>query len=132
LYKFKPSAILYDQQRKRLYATNQDHNRVEIFDLINQKYLIPISVGNQPRALTLTPDAARLAIVNSADKTISVIDPNTAQVIATYPVLTSADVTCGGLPLNISPVEPHRVLLNLACTNTFRRSEFPSRESRHR
>jgi hypothetical protein len=106
--------IVYDQTRQRLYITNQNHNRVEIFDLGTGTFLSPISVGNQPTALALTPDSARLAVVNSADVTMSVIDPSALQVLATFSVLPAQDTGCNA-PLNMSPVEPHRMLLNLAC-----------------
>ncbi len=109
--------IAYDQARQRLYATNQNHNRVEIFDLGTQAFLSPISVGNQPTALALTPDAARLGVINSVDATMSVIDPSGLQVLATFSVVPSQDTACN-VPLNMSPVEPHRMLLNLACPGT--------------
>ena len=109
--------IVYDQARQRLYVTNQNHNRVEVFDLGTQAFLSPISVGNQPTALALTPDGARLGVINSADETMSVIDPSALQVLATFTVVPSQDIECN-VPLNMSPVEPHRMLLNLGCPDT--------------
>ena len=109
--------IVYDQVRQRLYITNQNHNRVEIFDLGTNAYLSPISVGNQPTALALTPDSARLGVINSADATMSVIDPSALQVLATFTVVPAQDTGCN-IPLNMSPAEPHRMLLNLACPGT--------------
>jgi DNA-binding beta-propeller fold protein YncE len=109
--------IAYDETRRRLYITNQNHNRVEIFDLGTKSYLSPIAVGNQPTALALTPDGARLAVVNSADVTMSVIDPSALQVLSTFTVVPAQDPGCN-VPLNMSPAEPHRMLLNLACPAT--------------
>jgi len=108
--------IVYDQARQRLYITNADHNRVETFDLGTRTYLSPIAVGNLPSALAITPDDLLLAVLNSADNTISVINLTTNAVAATYAVLTSWDVGCGGQTLNLSPAKPHRVLVNLSCT----------------
>lgn len=109
--------IVYDQTRQRLYVTNQNHNRVEIFDLGTQAFLSPIPVGNQPTALALTPDGARLAVLNSADVTMSVIDPSALQVLSTFTVLPVQDTGCN-VPLNMSPAEPHNMLLDLACPET--------------
>jgi YVTN family beta-propeller protein len=78
------SSISYDQQRQRLYISNTSNNRVEVFNLATQDLLSPISVGNAPTNLSLTPDGTRLAVLNSTDGTISVIDPVQMKVVATY------------------------------------------------
>ncbi len=109
--------IVYDQPRQRLYITNQNHNRVEVFDLGTHAFLSPISVGNQPTALALTPDGARLGLINSGDVTMSVIDPSALQVLSTFTVLPAQDTGCN-VPLNMSPAAPHNMLLNLACPET--------------
>lgn len=116
-------AIAYDQARQRLYATNQDHNRVEIFDLGSNAFLTPISVGSQPTALALTPDGAKLGVINSGDVTVSVIDPTAGAVLATYPIPPGPDSYCN-VPLNMTPVTPHRMLINLACTDTLNGGVF--------
>ena len=113
-------AIIYDPSRKRLYLSNQDHNRVETFDLSTKAFLSPVSVGNAPTSLALTPDGQRLAVANSADGTVSVIDPSKMQVMATYPLLTPADQNvqgCSGVVTQISPAAPHRMLVSLNCTS---------------
>ncbi len=110
--------IIYDQPRQRLYVTNQDHNQVDVFDLGSSSFLTPIPVGNQPTGLALTPDGSLLAVINSGDGTVSVIDPTKMQVTATYPVVTTADEdpnTCGGVAFNVAPVEPHRMLVDVDC-----------------
>lgn len=109
--------LAYDQGRQRLYITNEDHNRVEIFDLGSHTYLTPVSVGNLPTALALTPDATMLAVISLGDGTVSVIDLGSLKVTATYPVLTAADVTCGGRAIGISSVKPHRMLIDVNCTS---------------
>ena len=110
--------IVYDQARQRLYVTNQDHNRIEVLDLSTHTYLAPISVGQQPTVLALTPDGARLAVINSADGTISVLDPTLGKVFATYAVLTAADIACGAKTLGMAPAKPHRMLVDLDCTSS--------------
>jgi YVTN family beta-propeller protein len=114
-------AIIYDQSRQRLYISNQDHNRVEIFELGTNKFLSPISVGKAPTSLALTPDGQLLAVMNSLDGTVSVINPATMLVSATYPLLTAADLDkrgCGGVVSQISPAAPHRMVVSVNCTST--------------
>jgi YVTN family beta-propeller protein len=108
--------IIYDQTRQRLYSTNEPLNRVEIFDLASSQYLAPISVGNQPTGLALTPDGSLLGVVNSGDGTVSVIDLVKQQVTATYSVLTANDKSgCGGVAVSTAPVAPHRLLVDVYC-----------------
>ena len=113
-------AIGYDKTRQRLYASNQDHNRVEIFDLGSSVFLSSVPVGNAPTSIALTPDGMLLAVLNSADGTVSVIDPAKLQVNATYPVLTAADQNlqgCGGVATQISAAVPHRVFVSVNCAS---------------
>jgi DNA-binding beta-propeller fold protein YncE len=106
--------IVYDQTSQRLYITNQDHARIEVFDLTSKSYLSPVTVGNQPTTLALTPDATELAVVNSADNTVSVVDLSTMQVGATYTVVNPAD--CGTAALSVTPIAAHRMFVDLSCT----------------
>jgi DNA-binding beta-propeller fold protein YncE len=111
-------AITYDSSRKRLYVSNQDHNRVEIFDLTTNQFLSPVTVGNAPTSIALTPDAQLLAVINSGDGTASLIDPVKLQVMTTYQLLTAADrdkVGCGGVVTQISPVAPHKMIISVNC-----------------
>lgn len=107
--------IVYDQKHQRLYVSNQDHNRIEVFDLASQSYLSPISVGNQPTSLALTPDSALLAVLNSVDETVSVINVAGMSVVATYSILTNDGGTAG---IALSPAAPHRMLVDLVCPGT--------------
>ncbi len=108
--------IVYDQPRQRLYLSNSDHNRVEIFDLAAHRYIAPIVVGNEPAGLALTPDGTLLAVVNSGDGTVSVIDLATAQVVSTWSALNQEELTdqsLGSQALTITPALGHRVLVNV-------------------
>ena len=111
-------AVVYDRARQRLYVSNQDHNEVEVFDLTSSTYLAAIPVGNGPSDLALTPDGTLLAVLDYLDNAVAVVDPVALQVKATYPVLTAADtnIGCGGTPISISPAEPHRMMVDVACT----------------
>jgi len=116
-------ALVYDQSRKRLYISNEDHNRVEIFDLGTNAFLSPVPVGSQPAALALSPDNTELAVLNTGAGTVSVINPSTMKVTATEPVLTASDTNkqgCAGAPLNLVPgylaSAPHLMLVDVDCT----------------
>jgi len=111
------NGIVYDQPRQRLYVANTDHNRIEIFDLGSQAFLAPISTGNAPMGLALTPDGTELAVLNSSDTTVSVIDPTLLKVTATEPVYTAQDQNCAPAPQpSVSALETHRVLVTVACS----------------
>ncbi len=68
------SEVVYDQSRQRLYAADYNTNIVDVFDLAGQKYLTPITVGNSPQGLAITPDSTTLAVTNGADDTLSIVD----------------------------------------------------------
>ena len=116
--------IAYDRTRQRLYISNEDHNRIEIFDLISKTYRTPIGVGTQPTSIALTPDGALLASLNSVDGTVSAIDLVSERVLATYPALTISDNGCGGRVLKLSPATAHRVLIDLVCTDALSGGNF--------
>jgi DNA-binding beta-propeller fold protein YncE len=109
--------IIYDQTRQRLYASNTNRNRVEIFSLSSQSYLTPIAVGHNPGGIALTPDSSKLAVLNSGDGTVSVVNPDTQAIIATYPAVTQADVAsgCGGVPVAMTAAGSHGVFVFVDC-----------------
>jgi DNA-binding beta-propeller fold protein YncE len=108
-------AIAYDQQRQRLYLTNQNHNRVEVFDLAGGALLSPIPVGNEPTFVFLTPDGSLLGVVNEMDNTITVIDPNTMQATGTFPVLPPGSTM--EFISAIAPAAPHRAFIDITNGN---------------
>jgi YVTN family beta-propeller protein len=110
--------IAYDQARQLLYISNADHNRVEVFSLAAQTFLTPITVGTGPTGIALSTDTAKLAVANSGDGTVSVIDPTTRTVITTFPVLTAQDTNsmgCGGVPASLWTVTQQRVIVGVFC-----------------
>lgn len=111
------ASLVYDRPRQRVYITNYDHNRIEIFDINAQSFLTPVSVGNGPTALALTPDDSKLAVVNSTDSTISVIDPGLLAVTATYSAATSQDQSnCRSMLANVvATIQPHLAVVGLSC-----------------
>jgi DNA-binding beta-propeller fold protein YncE len=105
--------IVYDSNRQRLYVSNSDHNRIEVFSLTSNSFLTPILTGNGPIGIALSPDGAKLAAANNGDGTVSVIDPSQMKTLATYPVLSSVDSGCQ--PLALTPIQSQRVVVNTSC-----------------
>ena len=112
--------IIYDRTRGRLYISNGTNNQVNVIAASSGQFITSIPVGMGPTGLALTPDSSRLAVVNSGDSTVSVIDPVQFKVLQTYNVLTPDDVNvgCGGVPLAITPAGPHGMFVAVDCVNT--------------
>ena len=66
--------MVADNGRQRLYIANPGLNRVEIFDMQQQKLLSPITVGQLPRSLALSTDGNTLYVANSGAEAITTID----------------------------------------------------------
>jgi DNA-binding beta-propeller fold protein YncE len=113
--------IIYDQGRQRLYASNTDHNQVQVFSLSSATYLTPIPAGHNPGGVALTPDGSKLAVLNSGDGTVSVVNPDTQATVATYSVLTQTDIAsgCQGVPVAITPAGSHGLFVAVDCTALF-------------
>ena len=71
--------MILDQPRNRIYISNSGFNRVEVFDTKRLKFNDPISVGQLPRAMAMTPDGATLYVGNTGGESISIIDLDTLQ-----------------------------------------------------
>ena len=66
--------MISDNQRQRLYIANPGLNRVEVFDMREQKFLSPVTVGQLPRSMALGNDGNTLYVANSGGETISIVD----------------------------------------------------------
>ena len=110
--------IVYDKGRQQVYVSNTSASVVEVFSLSSRTYLAPVAVGNGPLGIALTPDGSMLAVVNAGDGTVSVVNPDTAKVVATYPVLTASDASsgCQGQAWEIAPAGAHGMLVDVNCT----------------
>jgi YVTN family beta-propeller protein len=111
--------IIYDRPRQRLYATNFSNNRVEVFSLQSETFGTPIPVGKRPEGLALTPDGTMLAVANSGDGTVSIIDPTQSTVLATVSTISPAKLdpngVCGAELLGVTAIIPHRMILEFVC-----------------
>lgn len=66
--------LVYDPQRQRLYITNSGLNRLEVFDIRQQRLLAPIKVGQLPRSMALSLDGSLLYVANSGGESLSIVD----------------------------------------------------------
>jgi hypothetical protein len=114
------SEVVYDQSRQRLYTADYNTNKVYVFDLAAQNYLTPITVGNSPQGLAITPDFTTLAVTNGADSSVSIVD--LTGVAATKTVSLS---NLSGLPQQCGPPIPYAIaatsnnlaVIGISCTN---------------
>jgi uncharacterized protein (TIGR03437 family) len=73
--------IVYDSTRQRLYISNSGMNRVEVFDIRQNRLLSPIKVGQLPHSMAMLPDATTLYVSNSGAETISIVDLDKLQTV---------------------------------------------------
>jgi uncharacterized protein (TIGR03437 family) len=66
--------MLSNTARQRLYIANPGKNRIEIFDLPQQQFLTPISVGQLPQSIAFGGDTNTLYVANSGSEYLSVVD----------------------------------------------------------
>lgn len=73
--------LLLDEPRGRLYITNSGYNRIEIFDINQQKFLNPITVGQLPHQMAMSTDGNTLYVANTGGESISIVDLNLRQIV---------------------------------------------------
>jgi uncharacterized protein (TIGR03437 family) len=68
--------ILLDNARRRLYIANSGMNRIEVFDIAQQKFISTIKVGQLPHAMAFGTDGNTLYVANTGGESISIVDLN--------------------------------------------------------
>ena len=66
--------MVADTTRQRLYIANSGLNRVEVFDMAQQRFLAPIKVGQLPRSLAFGSDGSTLYVANTGGESVSIVD----------------------------------------------------------
>lgn len=66
--------LLVDNQRQRVYIANSGMNRIEVFDIRQQKLLSPIDVGQFPHSMAFSTDGRTLYVANTGGEWISMVD----------------------------------------------------------
>jgi YVTN family beta-propeller protein len=78
-----PRALAFNLAAHRLYAVDQDENRVLVVDGHGTQSFI--AVGRQPNSIVIDPAVNRIYVVNAGSGNVSVIDGATDRVVATVP-----------------------------------------------
>jgi uncharacterized protein (TIGR03437 family) len=68
--------LVADTPRQRLYIANPSLNRVEIFDIRQQRFMAPIRVGQLPRSMAIAGDGNTLFVANAGSESITLVDLN--------------------------------------------------------
>ncbi len=107
--------VVYDRPRQRLYASNYNLNQVAVYDLQQQKFLAPIAVGNGPAGISLTPDGTILAVTNTGDGTLSLINPAALSVSGTADLSSQFTPSGGCYPLAIATTSTNSAVIQITC-----------------
>ena len=105
------SQLLYDRSRHKLYLLNPQGQRIEVFSTSTLQLLSPMSTGASPSMMTLFPDGLTLAVANTSDNTVSLINlDNSAQTKVVNVAL--ANDTHGYLPSQIAATSTGKLFIN--------------------
>jgi hypothetical protein len=96
---------VHDPVRKRLYCSNYNKSRVDVYDEVSKKFLTPIPVGSMPLGIDLTADASRLLVCCSGANAVYSID------------LTATTLAGVAIPLPPNLVGPRRPSYLACCSN---------------
>ncbi len=76
-------AAVVSPDGRRVYAADQQLDRVIVIDASTNSVLTTVTVGDQPLSIATNPDGSRLYVSNFTDDTVSIIDTSTNSVVAT-------------------------------------------------
>lgn len=82
---YSVSDLLYDDERRLLFATEAEKNRVAVIDMEQGKIKQTIQVGHYPQKMTLVDQL--LYVLNGESATVDVIDMNRFEVVQSFSVL---------------------------------------------
>ena len=80
------NTIAIANDERTLVAANMINNSVTILIPVFDRVLAEIPVGSDPRSVAITLDGTRALVTNRGDGTLSVIDLNRSEVVATIPL----------------------------------------------
>ncbi len=71
------------KDKKELFISCWGCDKVLVFDLVNNQWTRPVTVGDNPNEMMLTPDGKLLYVCNANDNSVSIIDVKRKVVIET-------------------------------------------------
>ncbi|HTH57797.1 MAG TPA: beta-propeller fold lactonase family protein [Cyclobacteriaceae bacterium] len=87
---------------KELYITCWGCDKLLIFDLDKNIWKNPVTVGDNPNEMLLTPDGKTLYVCNANDNSVSVIDLKNKKVIETLDAALFPDSPSGSTPNSLA------------------------------
>lgn len=81
-----PIEMAFSPDGSRLYVLCQQSDELRVLDVATHRVIGKVGVGHIPRGLALSYDSRRIYVTNSWDDTVSVIDAEKLQTVATWPV----------------------------------------------
>jgi DNA-binding beta-propeller fold protein YncE len=75
--------LVLDEPRGLLYVSNSGYNRIEVFDLVKQRFGAPIPVGAMPHSMAMSTDGNTLYVANTGGEMISMVDLSQQAVVGT-------------------------------------------------
>lgn len=102
------------KNNKELYITCWGCDKVLVFDLENNIWKTPITVGDNPNEMLLNGDGSLLYVCNANDNSVSVIDTKTKQVIETLDAALFPNAPSGSTTnsVAIDPVQKRLYIAN--------------------
>jgi YVTN family beta-propeller protein len=101
------------RDNRELYISCWGCDKLLTFDLDKNVWKNPITVGDNPNEILLTPDGKYLYVCNANDNTVSVIDTKTKKVIETLDTALFPDSPSGSTTNSLS-YDPSRKVLYIA------------------
>jgi YVTN family beta-propeller protein len=95
---------------RELYITCWGCDKVLIFDLDKKVWKNPITVGDNPNEMLLTPDGKYLYVCNANDNTVSVIDLKSKKIIETLDAALYPDSPSGSTTNSLAYDSKRKVL----------------------
>ena len=68
--------MVVDNARGLVYITNAGFNRIEVFNIAQQRFVDPIPVGQLPHQMAMGTDGNTLYVANTGGESISIVDLN--------------------------------------------------------
>ncbi len=96
----EPMYVVYTHVTHRVFVGDRSNNQVVVYDADDFSVEDTVPTGNGVFHMWADPQNSQLWVINDADKTATVIDPTTLQVLTTVPMPTDL-VTDGGKPHDV-------------------------------
>lgn len=108
--------VLFDHFRNLVYLLDSTANRIQIFSVTTQQFLPSIATGASPSHMILLPDGSLLAVANTADKTVSLINPTDPTKPTVVNVAIPGD-SSGFQPVALAPTSTGKLVINYLLPN---------------